>query len=329
MTLVRPGPIDSRPLDGAHVDDPSPAPDELLLRVAACAVCRTDLQICEGDVHAPRLPLVPGHQVVGHVIGTGKDVASWHMGDRAGIGWLGSADGTCDQCRAGRENLCPNARFTGLNRNGGYAELVTVRADFALRLPPTFSDTDAAPLLCGGVIGYRSLRLSGVSAGGRLGLFGFGASALLTLQAARFLGIDVYVVTRSEAERGRARETGATWAGGYDEPIPTALDGAITFAPVGSVVIAALRAIGPGGTVAVNAIHLDGIPAFDYDLLWRERVLRSVANYTRDDARAFLDLAAKIPIRPRIEEIALRDANDALARVSRGDVDGTPVLVPD
>jgi propanol-preferring alcohol dehydrogenase len=329
MTLARPGPIESEPLRSTQVDDPSPARDELLLRVAACAVCRTDLQICEGDVAAPSLPLVPGHQIVGRVVAMGGDVTGWSVGDRAAIGWLASADETCPQCRAGRENLCPDARFTGLDRNGGYAELVTVRSDFCLRPPLAFGDIDAAPLLCGGVIGYRSLRLSGVEPGGRLGLFGFGASALLTLQVARFQGIDVFVVTRSEDDRDRAREMGASWVGGYEDPISQPLDGAITFAPVGSVVIAALRSIRPGGIVAINAIHLDGIPAFDYDLLWRERELRSVANYTRDDARAFLDLASRIPIRSSIETFPLAAANEALIRVRRGDTDGTPVLVPD
>lgn len=328
MVLSHPGPIEDEPLVATELADPEPAADELLLHVSACAVCRTDLQIAEGDVHPPALPLVPGHQVIGRVVAVGADVTDWSVGDRAGVGWLGSAGGTCRQCRAGRENLCPAARFTGLDRDGGYAETMTVRAAFALRIPEIFSDIDAAPLLCGGVIGFRALRLSGVEAGGRLGMFGFGASALLTLQAAVHQRIEVYVVSRTEAERQRALGLGATWAGAYDVPVPVALDGAITFAPVGSAVVAALSALAPGGTVAINAIHLDQIPAFDYDLLWRERVIRSVANYTRADAKAFLELAAAIPIVPRTQTMPLDQANRALQGVKRGELSGTPVLLP-
>ncbi len=328
MVLVRPGPIDSAPLEARDLPDPQPAPDELLIRVAACAVCRTDLQICEGDLRPPALPLVPGHQVVGRVEAVGSSVRDWSVGDRVGMAWLASADGTCALCRDGHENLCAAAQFTGLDRDGGYAERITVRAAFALRIPEVFSDVDAAPLLCGGVIGYRSLLLSGVQPGGRLGLFGFGASALLTLQVARHQGMAVYVVTRSDAERQRALALGATWAGGYQEPVPAPLDGAITFAPVGSVVVEALRSVGPGGTVAINAIHLDGIPAFDYDLLWRERVIRSVANFTRQDAAAFLALAAEIPIVPQTHVMPLDRANVALQGVKSGELAGTPVLRP-
>ena len=329
MLLERPAPIDSSPLSAREVPDPEPAADELLIRVAACAVCRTDLQICEGDLRARSLPLIPGHQAVGRVEAVGSAVRDWSVGDRAGVAWLAWADGTCELCRAGHENLCAAAQFTGLDRDGGYAERITVRAAFALRVPEVFSDLDAAPLLCGGVIGYRSLLLSGVQPGGRLGLFGFGASALLTLQVAVHQGMTVYVVTRSEAERQRALAVGATWAGGYQESVPVPLDGAITFAPVGSLVVAALRSIGPGGTVAINAIHLDRIPAFDYDLLWRERVIRSVANFTRQDAAAFLTLAAEIPIVPQTQVMPLDQANRALQGVKSGELAGTPVLRPE
>jgi len=242
------------------------------------------------------------------------------------VGWLAATDGTCDACLAGRENLCPNAQFTGFDRDGGYAQSIVVHADFCFRLPEQFSDRDAAPLLCGGVIGYRSLRVSGIQPGGRLGLFGFGASAVLSLQVARHWGCEVYVVTRSVEDRERSLAMGATWAGGYDDSVPVPLDAAVSFAPVGSVVVAALSALGPGATVAINAIHLDSIPTFSYDLLWRERGIRSVANYTRQDAREFLALAAEIPLRTEIELLPLADANEALARMKSGELRGTGVL---
>ncbi len=321
---VRPGPLALR-----DHPQPDPAPDELVLRVTACAVCRTDLQICEGDLPAHVLPVVPGHQAVGSVAAVGSAVRGWSVGERAGVGWLASACGHCRACRAGRENLCPDARFTGFDRDGGYAEWLSVRADFALRMPDGFPDLAAAPLLCGGVIGYRSLRLSGIEPGGRVGLYGFGASALLALQVARHWGCEVYVVTRSEEEKARARSFGAHWTGGYDDALPVRLDAAVTFAPVGSVVVRALAALDRGGTVAINAIHLDRIPAFDYDLLWGERVIRSVANYTRADAREFLALASEIPIRTEIEVLPLEGANIALGGLKAGRLAGTAVLQAD
>jgi propanol-preferring alcohol dehydrogenase len=253
-------------------------------------------------------------------------VDGWNVGDRAGVGWLGGADGACRFCRSGRENLCPAAQFTGWDRDGGYATRMTVRADFALPLPPAFDDRAAAPLLCGGVIGYRSLKVAGIEPGGRLGLYGFGASALLTLQVARHWGCEVAVATRSPAERARAAALGAAWVGGYDELPPFPLDAAITFAPAGAVVIAALRALDRGGTVAINAIHLDRMPEFSYDLLWLERSIRSVANFTRADAVEFLRLAAMIPIRTETEAFPLAAANDALARLAAGRVTGAAVL---
>lgn len=326
MVLERPAPIESRPLVAAERPDLEPAADELLLDVSACAVCRTDLQICEGDLASHRLPLVPGHQAVGIVEAVGSAVRGWSVGERAGVGWLGATDGTCAVCLAGRENLCPNAQFTGYDRDGGYAQRLLVRADFALRLPDAFTDREAAPLLCGGVIGYRSLRISGIRPGGRLGLYGFGSSAHLALQVARHWDCEVHVVTRSAEDRQRAIALGATWAGGYEEKVPVPLDAAVSFAPVGSSVVAALTALAPGATVAINAIHLDGIPAFSYDLLWRERGIRSVANYTRQDAREFLALAADIPIHAEIEVLPLAAANEALARMKSGALRGTAVL---
>lgn len=327
MQLRRPSPAADRPLTPVELADPAPSDDELALAVSACGVCRTDLQLVEGDLEARRLPIVPGHQAVGRVLAVGRSVEGWAVGDRAGVAWLASTCGACPACRSGRENLCLEARFTGWDRDGGYATRLTVRADFALRLPAGFADLAAAPLLCGGVIGYRSLKISGIEPGGRLGLFGFGASALLAIQVARHWGCEVHVFTRSDRERRRALELGAAWVGGYDERPPVALDAAITFAPVGEVVVAALGTLERGATVAINAIHLDRIPEFAYERLWWERSIRSVANFTRQDAREFLELAAAIPIRTSVEPFRLSEANDALARLGRGEIGGAAVLV--
>jgi alcohol dehydrogenase, propanol-preferring len=326
LQLRTPGPAAAAPLKLVELTDPEPAPDELVLELAACAVCRTDLQLVEGDLEARRLPLVPGHQAVGRVETVGNDVIGWEVGDRAGVAWLASTCGTCQFCVTGHENLCPDARFTGWDRDGGYATRIAVRADFALRLPDGFDDFAAAPLLCGGVIGYRSLKVSGIQPGGRLGLFGFGASALLALQVARRWDCEVHVRTRSVRDQQRAIEFGAANAAGYDEPTPP-LDAAVTFAPSGDVVVTALRSMARGGTVAINAIHLDRIPEFSYDLLWLERGLRSVANFTRADAREFLELAASIPIRTAIQTFPLERGNEALRRLASGDLEATAVLV--
>jgi alcohol dehydrogenase, propanol-preferring len=326
LRLTHPGPAASGPLAMVEEADPRPGPDDLVLRLSACAVCRTDLQICEGDIAPRAARIVPGHQLVGRVVAIGANVEGWRDGDRAGAAWLGGACGRCPRCVEGRENLCEKAIFTGWDVDGGFATHARVRADFALRLADAFEDEAAAPLLCGGVIGYRALKVSGIRPGQRLGLYGFGASALLSMQIARFWGCRVFVCTRSKEEQARARSLGAEWAGGYDEPPPARLDAAVTFAPVGSVVVAALKAIERGGTVAINAIHLDEIPALDYGDLWWERSLRSVSNFTRRDARELLDLAARIPIRPRVDAYDLADANLALARLKSGDVSGAAVL---
>ena len=327
MLLDSPAPAAAAPLTLADLPDAVPAPGEILLDVSACGVCRTDLQLAEGDLAARRLPIVPGHQAVGRVCAIGEGVTGWAIGDRAGVSWLAATCGVCRACLAGRENLCDAATFTGWDRDGGYATNMTVRADFAHRLPEAFAGPAAAPLLCGGVIGYRSLHVSGIQPGGRLGLFGFGASALCAIQVALHWGCEVFVCTRSEREQQSARELGAAWAGGYGDRPPVALDAAITFAPSGDVVIAALRSLTRGGTVAINAIHLDGIPRFDYEDLWWERSLRSVANFTRQDAREFLALAAAIPIRTKVEAFPLAEANSALARLAAGHVSGAAVLV--
>lgn len=319
-------PADRRPLDVVDIDSPVPGDDEVLIDVAACAVCRTDLQICEGDLATEKLPLVPGHQIVGTVAGLGARVTDLEVGERVGVAWIASTCGSCRYCATGRENLCDRSRFTGWDRDGGFAEQATARADFVHRLPKGFDSVASAPLLCGGAIGLRSLRVSGIEPGGRLGLYGFGASATCAIQIARHWGCEVHVCTRSQAEQERARRLGAAWAGGYDERPPAALDAAITFAPAGSVVIEALRALDKGGVVAINAIHLDHIPEFDYDDLWWERQLRSVANVTRTDVAELVDLAAIIPIRTQVEEFALDDVNDALARLSAGSISGAAVL---
>lgn len=329
LVLDAPGPIASRPLRLGELPDPPPGRGELRLRVTACAVCRTDLQIVTGDLAARQLSIVPGHQAVGVVEALGDDVAAggaWRVGERAGVTWLGGFDGTCRFCRSGRQNLCPEATFTGWDRNGGFAQAMVVRANVAVRLPEGLTDEAAAPLLCGGVIGYRALRLSGIEPGGRLGLYGFGASALQAIQVARHWGCEIHVASRSDRDLERAQRLGAASVGAYDDPPPRPLDAAITFAPVGAVVVAALRAVDRGGTVVVNAIHLDGIPAFPYDDLWWERSIRSVANVTPRDTAEYLALAAEIPVRTEIEVYDLAEGNQALLRLDRGEVVGAAVL---
>lgn len=332
MQLATPAPASSGSLRLAELPDPVPGPGELMVAVRACGVCRTDLQIAEGDLRAHRLPVVPGHQVVGSVVAVGADVAGWRAGERAGITWLAGFDGTCAFCRSGRENLCPAATFTGWDVDGGYATHVLARADVAVRIPDAFADIEAAPLLCGGVIGFRALRLAGVPGlsgedadgrpGGafRLGLYGFGASATLAIQVAVAAGCRVHVASRAEDDLARARELGATSTGGYADAPPEPLDAAITFAPVGSVVVDALRAVDRGGTVIVNAIHLDEVPAFPYTLLWEERGVRSVANVTRRDATDFLDWAARVPVRTSFRTYPLAGANEALADLASGSI---------
>jgi propanol-preferring alcohol dehydrogenase len=325
LELKAPAPAVDRPLTPVERPAPEPGPGELRLRLAACAVCRTDLQLAEGDIEGRRLPIVPGHQAVGRVEAIGAGVEGWSIGDRAGAYWLYGADGTCRFCLSGRENLCDAAEFTGWDRDGGYAEAMLVRADVAVRIPDGFDDLAAAPLLCGGVIGYRALRVSGIEPGGRLGLFGFGASASLCIQVARHWGCEVHVRVRSETERQRALELGAASVGGYSDTTPP-LDAAVTTAPVGDVVLAALRSVDRGGVVAVNAIHLDRIPEFPYEWLWWERQLRSVANVTRRDATEFMELAAAIPIRTESDRYPLEAANDALVALKEGRVRGAAVL---
>lgn len=324
MVLTHPGEPD--PLELTQRDAPSPAPGEVTIAVTACAVCRTDLQLASGDLPAHLLPVIPGHQVVGRVSVLGEGVHDLKVGDRVGVGWVAATCGACEHCLRGAENLCPSATFTGWDRDGGFAEQLAVPAAFAHQLPDGLPDVEAAPLLCGGIIGYRSLRQSGIQPGGTLGLYGYGAAATLALQVARHWGCTVYVAARGPHDRERALAAGADWAGDIIDAPPAPLDAAVTFAPVGRVMVAALRALKPGGTVAINAIHLDGIPSFSYDLLWGERTIRSVANFTRQDAREFLQLAAEVPIRPQVEVHPLTSANRALSRIADGSVSGAAVL---
>jgi len=331
VMLTRPAPIAEAGLELRDVEIPSAAPGEVLLKVLANAVCRTDLHVIEGELPDPKLPLIPGHQIVGRVEELGEGVSDVAVGDRVGVPWLGGTDGTCPYCRTGRENLCDHPTFTGYQRDGGYAEYATARADFLLRVPETYPDIHAAPLLCAGLIGFRSLRLAeveGLERPGRLGLYGFGSSAHIIIQAALHLGHEVYVYTRGETGRRLALDLGAVWAGGGDEVPPVELDSVIIFAPVGPLVPLALRAVRKGGFVVCAGIHMSPIPSFDYDILWGERVLRSVANLTRADGHEFLALAPQVPIQTEVEVYPLEAAREALVRMKAGEVVGTAVLVP-
>ncbi len=305
---------------------PSPQPGEVLLKVITCGVCRTDLHIVEGDLPPIRPRVIPGHQIVGEVVeGATPDLP---IGTRVGVSWMGGVEGDCWFCRHNMENLCDHPVFTGYSVNGGYAEYASVRADFTIPLPAGLDNSHVAPLLCAGIIGFRSLRVAGVQNGERVGLFGFGSSASLAIRILQSWKCEVYVVTRGESHRKAAESLGATWVGDEDAKPPTELDRAITFAPSGKVVVSALSALRKGGVVAINAIHLDQMPAFDYDkLLWGERQIRSVANMMRQDARDFLAMAHDLNIRPRIVTFSLEDANKALEAVKHETKDGSAVIV--
>lgn len=325
MLLRRTGRAEERLLEPAGLPEPRPGSGEVAISVEACGVCRTDLHIAEGEV-AAKLPLVPGHQAAGRIIELGSGVSGLREGDAVGVGWLFGTCGTCAFCASGRENLCRDATFTGRDHDGGYAERMVADARFVYRLPAGIAALDAAPLLCAGIIGYRSLRLSEINPGGRLGLIGFGASAHLAIQVARHWRCDVYAFTREEHHRRLALELGAVWAGGADDDPGVPLDGAVIFAPAGDLIPQALARLHRGATLAVNAIHMTPIPSFSYDLLYHERTVRSVANFTRRDAEEFLTLAAEIPVRADVERYALADANEALLRVKEGAVHGAAVL---
>jgi propanol-preferring alcohol dehydrogenase len=321
MVLGRPG----APLVETELPDPEPAPGQALLRVRACGVCRTDLHVLDGELGRPKLPLVLGHEIVGEVVSSSGKFAT---GDRVGVPWLGWTCGLCTYCRAGRENLCDRARFTGYDLDGGYAELCVADERFCFPLPEAYPDLEAAPLLCAGLIGYRSLRLAGDA--GRLGLYGFGAAAHIVCQVAVHDGRAVYALTRpgDEDAQAFARSLGARWAGDTATGPPDELDAAILFAPAGELVPAALRHVRKGGVVVCAGIHMSDIPSFPYELLWGERIVRSVANLTRADGVEFLGVAPAVPVRTEVEAVPLALANDALARLRAGAVRGALVLVP-
>jgi propanol-preferring alcohol dehydrogenase len=317
------------PLNLVELSRPEPGPGQLLVKVNACGVCRTDLHVVDGDLTEAKMPIVPGHEIAGTVVARGEGAVRFAIGERVGVPWLGATCGACHFCASGRENLCGEARFTGYHLDGGYAEYAIAREGFCFALPAAYSDVEAAPLLCAGLIGYRSLAMAGDDAR-HLGIYGFGAAAHIIAQVARHQGRDVYAFTRpgdSDAQRF-AHALGAAWAGDSNAAPPHPLDAAIIFAPVGPLVVAALRATIRGGTVVCAGIHMSDIPAFPYEILWGERVLRSVANLTRRDGEAFMRIAPQVPVRMSVEPFRLDQANEALARLREGRITGAAVLVP-
>ena len=328
MRLRQQASIHGRPLEPADLPAPEPGPGELRVRVRACAICRTDLHVIEGDLPPRRLPLVPGHQVVGIVEALGPECARVRPGDRVGIAWLRYTCGTCVFCRSRQENLCEASRYTGYHEDGGYAELAVAPEAFVYPIPPAFSDLQAAPLLCAGIIGYRALRRSQVPPGGALGLYGFGSSAHVVLQIARHRGCRVFVATRGERHRALARRLGAEWVGDTYDPVPAPLDSAIVFAPAGEIVPVALRAVRKGGTVSLAGIHMTPVPTMEYGpCLFHEKTLTSVEANTRADGEDLLREAAEIAIRPEVTTFRLEEANDALIRLKEDRIDGTGVLL--
>jgi alcohol dehydrogenase, propanol-preferring len=321
--------VPGEPLRAAEVSVPEPAEGQLRLRVHCCAVCRTDLHVVDGELPHPRLPLIPGHQIVGTVEKIGGRAGSFAVGDRVGVPWLGWTDGECRYCLSGRENLCENARFTGYQIDGGYAEYAVADARFCFPIPEGFPDLQAAPLLCAGLIGHRSLRFAGDAE--RLGLYGFGASAHIVAQVAAYEGRRIFAFTRAHDKEAQvfARELGAEWVGSSEEAPPEELDAAIIFAPVGALVPAALRAVASGGTVVCAGIHMSDIPSFPYEILWGERSVRSVANLTRQDGLDFLALVPEVPVRTEVVPFALEEANEALDALRGGHLRGAAVLVVD
>jgi propanol-preferring alcohol dehydrogenase len=324
--LQAPAKIETNPLVFVDVPAPQPAKGEVLVRVSYCGVCRTDLHVIEGELTPRKSPLIPGHQVVGVVEKLGADTRKLRLGARVGVAWLHHTDGTCEYCRGGAENLCDDPTFTGYSVDGGYAEYVVSPEDFVYAIPEGFSDEQAAPLLCAGIIGFRSLRLSGIKAGGRLGFYGFGAAAHVAIQVARHWNVEVYASTRDARHQELALDLGAKWVGGTFAEPPAKLDAAIVFAPAGEIVPAALKALRKGGTLVLGGIHMSPIPSFDYDLLYQERVIRSVANNTRQDGEDFLRVAAEIPIRTHVQIFALWEANKALNALKNDAIPGAAVL---
>ena len=324
--LRTPARIETNPLQFTEVEDPRPGPGEVRVRVHVCGVCRTDLHVIEGELPTRKSPVIPGHQVVGIVEGTGAGVKKFAAGERVGIAWLHKTDETCEYCRRGEENLCDAPEFTGYSVNGGYAELVVAPESFVYAMPGGFPGEQAAPLLCAGIIGYRCLRMAQIGTGARLGFYGFGAAAHVAIQVARYWGADVYASTRDERHQKLAMELGAKWAGGTLDAPPEKLDAAIVFAPAGEIVPAALKALRKGGRLILGGIHMSEIPSFGYELLYEERMIRSVANNTRQDGEEFLQLAAEIPIRTHVKVYSLREANQALNALKNDAIPGAAVL---
>jgi len=324
--LAAPAPVETRPLQYTEVAVRTPRDDEVLVRVHACGVCRTDLHVVEGELPRAKLPIIPGHQIVGTIQSVGGRVTRFKVGQRIGIAWLHRTDGTCNYCRSGAENLCDHPEFTGYTVDGGYAEYVLAAEQFVYAIPEKFPDEQAAPLLCAGIIGFRALRLSGINGGGKLGLYGFGAASHVAIQVARYWGADVYASTRDARHQQLALELGAKWAGGTFAQPPQELDAAIIFAPAGEIVPAALKALRKGGTLILGGIHMSPIPSLDYDLLYNERTVRSVANNTRQDGEEFLRIAAEIPIQTRVRVFSLAEANQALNALKNDAIPGAAVL---
>ena len=327
MILNKPKPAHDHPLSEANIPKPRPGQKELLLKVSACGLCHTDLHTVEGELPLPKLPLVPGHQIVARVEDLGPGASRFKIGDRIGVPWLYRTCGECAYCRRDLENMCENIKFTGYDVDGGYAEYAVVHEDFAYVIPDTFDDVGAAPLLCAGVIGYRALRLSEIEPGVRLGLFGFGASAHVAIQVARHWGCEVYVFTRSAEHMKLARKLGAAWTGTAKEAAPAKVTNAVLFAPVGDLVHDALRALDKGGTLAINAIYLSPIPETEYGLIYDERTVRSVTASTRADAEELLKVAAEIPIETEVETFPLKEANKALSLLKDSKIRGAGVLL--
>lgn len=326
IELPRPADIEEEPLRLTSRNQPEPRAGEILLRIIACGVCHTDLHIAEGELAPAAYPIVPGHQVVGRVERVGAGVQEWEPGQRAGVPWLYSSCGDCEFCQSGNENLCRQAKFTGLDVPGGYAEFMAAQADYALPIPDGIDDLHAAPLLCAGIIGYRSLRLSEIRPGRTLGLVGFGSSAHLAIQVAKSWGCRVHVFSRTPSHRAHALDLGADWAGSLESGQEGLLDAAVTFAPVGGIIPRVLELLKPGGTLAINAVHLTPIPQLDYELIYGERTLRSVANLTRADGLEFLELADSINLQVTVSTYGLEGANQALAALKHSQVDGSLVL---
>jgi propanol-preferring alcohol dehydrogenase len=331
MILREPASIEEEPLEPADLPLPEPGPGQVRLDVQVCGICHTDLHTVEGDLDLPKLPIVPGHQIVGTVAARGEGADNYDIGDRVGVAWLHHVSCEhCEYCERGQENLCPSATFTGLHADGGYAEAMIAYEDFAYPIPERFSEVDAAPLLCAGIIGYRALKVSQVEPGQRLGLYGFGSSAHVTIQVARHWGCEIYVFTRSEGHRRLARKLGAVWVGGAKDAPPEKMHSSIIFAPAGWIVPEALRDLDRGGTVALAGVTMTPIPELDYDqLLYWERGIRSVANFTRQDAEELLEVAAEIPIETKVQTFSLEQANQALLAMKRSEIDGSGVLVID